>query len=370
MMQEKENDWLVSTINQPEFNMTDFINIGLNVNNTELKEKEFYKEKEYFRKQFINNDGVFDEKAFDKKYDDVADLYKTFAYVTSQSDFLDTAEFSYNNLFASDNAKRYANDYKITNVKNPFRTITGTEGVNSSVESGLTLYEIAQSNKLRDEEGNILDITANDLGALGTIFNTDTYAMATWDEDGEHEENGRMIKHKKGDIKFDAETGDPYLRALKRGEDVSGKRILNWTDVITDDGSYWNKWDVFDTDGKDVNIFKTTVRSALKVAPLLAGMVGAPVVATAYAGITAILALGQSLPSVIKALDGIIQNGDGSKKRNELWNTINAIEGFSNRFKGSTNENSQVRKSGVYGKRVDCGVVAAVSHTRIQSELM
>ena len=105
-MQEKENDWLVSAINQPDFNMDDFVNIGLNVNNTELKDKDFYKEKDYFKNKFINNDGVFDEKEFDKFYDGKAELYKAFAYSTSQSDFLDTAEFSYNNLFASDNAKR------------------------------------------------------------------------------------------------------------------------------------------------------------------------------------------------------------------------------------------------------------------------
>ena len=64
-----------------------------------------------------------------------------------------------------------------------------------------------------------------------------------------------------------------------------------------------------------------------KVAPLLAGMIGAPAIATGYAATTALLALGQTLPGVIKSIDGLINNG-GSKERNTLWKSMNQIEGF------------------------------------------
>ena len=63
--------------------------------------------------------------------------------------------------------------------------------------------------------------SANDLGALNTIFNKDTYVFATWDEDGQHEEEGRLVKHYKGEAKLDEE-GNPYLRATKADEDISG----------------------------------------------------------------------------------------------------------------------------------------------------
>lgn len=339
-MQEKQNDWLVSTLNQPDFSIQDFTNIGLNHENTELKDRDFYKSKKYFQDQFVNEDGVFDEKAFDKKYDQMADAFKVFAHITSENDFLDRAEFNYNNIWASDKAKRFASDFKFEAVKNPFRSITGTEGVNSKKDGGLSLYEVAQQNKLRDSEGNILDETANELGVFGTIFNKNTYVMDAWEEDGEHLEDGKLVKHYKGETKYDEE-GDPYLRAIRPDEDLSGKKVLNWTDVITEDGSTWNKWDAFDSDGKDVGIGRTVIKSALKVAPLMAGLAGAPVIATGYAGITAALALGQTLPSVVKAIDGLINKNDGSQERNTLWKTMNAIEGWSNRFKGSVTDNSQ-----------------------------
>lgn len=340
---EKQNDWLVSIINQPDFSMKDFLDIGLSKDNTELMDRDFYKEKDYFRNQFINPEThEFDEAKFDKFYDQAVEKFNAFEIVKGQAKFLDTAEFSYNNLFARDNAKRTKNQFDLVKVQNPYGTKVGIEGINVVTEGPLTQFEIAQNNFLRDADGNVLDITANDLGTLKTMFGNETWVLDTYEEDGEHfNADGRKVRHFKGEAILD-EDGKPYLRALRAGEDVSRKRVLNWTDNMTKDGSYWNKWDPFDADGKDVGVAKIVVKSALKLAPLLAGVIHpalAPI-ALGYTGLTASLSLAQTLPTLAKAINGVFNDGKDVGDRSALWNAMNEIEGFGNRFKGSTSEYS------------------------------
>ena len=50
--------------------------------------------------------------------------------------------------------------------------------------------------------------------------------LATYDEDGQHYENGMMISHKKGDLKLD-EFGDPYYEKLGNRE-IYGKETLHY----------------------------------------------------------------------------------------------------------------------------------------------
>lgn len=341
---EKQNDWLVSVINQPDFSMKDFSEIGLSKDNTELMDRDFYKDKDYFKEKFTDPEThSFDEVKFDKFYDQAVEQFNAFEIMKGQAKFMDTAEFSYNNLFARNGAKRSNNQFNLTKVQNPYRNKVGTEGLNVVSESDKSVFEIAQDNNLRDADGNVLDVTANDLGTFKTMFGKETWVLDVYDEDGFHfNEDGRKVKHYKGQEKVD-EDGKPYLRALRPGEDVSQKRVMNWTDNLTKDGTYWNKWDVFDNDGKEQNVAKTVVRSALKLAPLLAGVVHpalAPI-ATSYAGITGGIALAQTFPSVAKALNGIFNGGKDVNNRSDLWKAMNQIEGFGNRFKGSTSEYAQ-----------------------------
>lgn len=342
-MEEKQNDWLVTRINQPDFNLSDLNALGLDNTNTEFKDKDFYKSKDYFTSKFTDEDGTFNEELFDKFYDQSAEAFKALNMVKGQAAFLDRIETSYDNIFVSPNMNRKKDEFTLKKVKNGWKNIKGLEGLNQVTQSGLSTSEVAQANKLRDENGNKLDTTANDLGAFKTLFNKNTYVLDTYDEEGFHEdEDGRRVKHKKGDIKLD-ENGSPYYRALKSDEDVSMKTVLNWTDVVTEDGSYWNKWDIFDNDNLEQNITKSVMRGALKIAPLI---LGAPAlglgaagagIASTYAGTTAALSFAQSLPSIAKALDGIFNNG-GDGKRNGLWKGMNTLQGFANRFQGSASE--------------------------------
>ena len=74
-------------------------------------------------------------------------------------------------------------------------------------------------------------------------FSRPTLVLATWDEDGIHEENGRSVQHRKGEYKFD-EDGSPYYETLGERE-VYDKDVLHYTDTFTVDGSKLNKFDFF-----------------------------------------------------------------------------------------------------------------------------
>jgi hypothetical protein len=75
--------------------------------------------------------------------------------------------------------------------------------------------------------------------------------MAQYDSDGTHEDpiSGETVEHKKGEPKLDP-NGEFYYERLD-GRDIYGRRVLNKMNVITTDGSWWNKIDPFDSDDID-----------------------------------------------------------------------------------------------------------------------
>ncbi len=44
---------------------------------------------------------------------------------------------------------------------------------------------------------------------------------------------------------------------------------MHITDTLTTDGGVWNKFDIFDADGKDVGIGRTALRTIASIAPVI-----------------------------------------------------------------------------------------------------
>jgi hypothetical protein len=116
-----------------------------------------------------------------------------------------------------------------------------------------------------------------------------TVALATWDEDGMHEENGMQIMHKKGDYKTN-ENGDYFYEVLGSRESYN-KEILRATDVLTTDGSTLNKFDFMDSDGLTKSVGSVVGKTFMQIAPLLI-----PGVREVYGTISAITTLTSVLP--------------------------------------------------------------------------
>lgn len=141
--------------------------------------------------------------------------------------------------------------------------------------------------------------------------------LAQWDEDGEHEVNGRIVSHRKGDLKFN-EKGDTYYETLG-GRSVAGKDILHVSDTLTKDGSSWNKYDFFDSDGLDKSVTGTIFKTAVQIAPYFI-----PVFNKFYAAFTASLQLGKTLPVLYKSIEGIA-SGDASNSKS--MQNANSLQG-------------------------------------------
>ena len=193
----------------------------------------------------------------------------------------------------------------------------------SVTQSDLSLREIAQKGRVYDAEKNTWSQTsANDFGLLDKFFG-DTLVYAQWDEDGVHNdlESGRTVNHKKGDWKVD-EYGQLHLEKLGNRE-IYGKQVVNPTDILTTDGSIFNKFDFLDSDGREKSMGKIAVKTIVEIAPLLI-----PGFNTYYGGTKAALGLAAVMPTFYKSLEGMLL-GDSKQYGND---PINKAEGWMAKF--------------------------------------
>ena len=138
-------------------------------------------------------------------------------------------------------------------MANPYQTTSSIYELGRVGERTKSIDEIAQANKVllnpttagENLENAQWGDTPND--SFWGYF-TDTLVMAQYDQDGTHIDpfTGEQVEHKAGDLKLD-NTGNFYYEKLE-GRDIYGRRVLNKMNVLTTDGSFWNKYDFFDSD--------------------------------------------------------------------------------------------------------------------------
>ena len=226
MSNTSKNDWLVASLTKPEYTLGDYEQLGLTPENTHLLSEKDYKANQQIQRLFTNQEtGKFDDKQFKQYYDVAKQTFNDFAKKEYDTTILNENFFFKNNMFVSDDAKRFKNTINISKVKNPFNKTSGIEGFNTKTDSDLSIREIAQTQKLVDHmTGKDLGFTPNESGFFGTIFKP-TAVVAQWDEAGMHydAELGREVKHEKGDLKYN-ENGKPYYETLGDRE-VYGKQV-------------------------------------------------------------------------------------------------------------------------------------------------
>ena len=131
-----------------------------------------------------------------------------------------------------------------------------------------------------------------------------------------------MIEHKKGEIKLYKDL--PYYRTLRKDEDASGKDFLLHEDIISVDGSKWNKFDIFDADGKKTDPGKVALHTIARVVPYLL-----PYVGPYYAYLMAAKNIAAFVPQFLKTVDGAITNDALS---NDFGQTMNRAVGWMKRM--------------------------------------
>lgn len=328
MIEQKKNDWLATLFFSPDKTPQDLANLGITTDNSSLQDKDYYKNIPQIQEAFKNESGNFDNIKFDKYYQGVLQLYNDTDNAKLGSTATDFYSYDPYDYFAPMGSKTRDVAPKLVQFANPERRSRGLTNLRETSAPTMSLREVAQQNKIFNvDTQKFEDWTPNEWGGLSAVTRP-TLVLAQWDEDGTHEVNGRIVSHKAGDYKFN-EKGDPFYETLGT-RPLTGKDILHISDTLTIDGSKWNKYDFFDSDGLDKSVAGTIAKTVFKVAPMFL-----PYVGKVYGGLSATIELGKLLPILYKSIEGIA-TGDISTSNSAQRATD--IQAWFSRFDGSLSD--------------------------------
>lgn len=328
----KPNDWFVAQLENPSFTMDNFRDVGLTADNTGLLDKNTYRNSKFVQEMFKDENGKFNEVAFNQKYDSAAFTYQKFANDQFEDTIMEDVDWDPYSQLKPNDAEDKPINFNVRRVLNPDRLKTGVSQIGRTDNREWTASELAQTQKVFNyETGKYEDYTPNDnvlfgspLGFLKSL--SEPLVLAQWDSDGEHKDpySGRIVKHSKGDLKYNDE-GTYYYETLA-GREAYGRKFKSMFDSFTVDGSAANKYDFFDSDGLDKSVTGTVMKTVTSLAPLFV-----PYVNLVYGGAMIGAQLMDILPTIYKSTLGL----------NEDTPTANLIQGIGRTFKGSKSEYSQ-----------------------------
>lgn len=258
MITPKENDMLLNMLANPQFTVTDFQSVGLSGDNTNLLSEEEYKSSEKITKHefFQDQNGNFDEAKFHNFYIGAGYFYNQLTTQNYDQAVLDQTVFSKDNIWVSPEKRVLDYTPKLSKQANQNLVTNSLDSVGKRGPRTMSISEIAQTQKIYDIKTGEWKDSPND-----SFFEnfTNTLVLATYDEDGEHEDplTGEIVKHVKGEYKLNND-GTYYYETLG-GRDVYGKQVLNKMNVLTTDGSIANKFDFFDSDDIEQKSFGGSV---------------------------------------------------------------------------------------------------------------
>ena len=331
----KQNDLMLNVLANPNFTVQDFQNVGLSADNTSMEDEETYLKSDLITSNplFQNESGEFDQSKFHKVYLQVAQGMNALNEAPQNYQ----ATYSKYNIFAPVSQRNNAPEFELVKASNPDRLTKSMLAVGLTGPREFTPQEIAQSQKIWDSDKQEWIDTPENLFSFNKLFNDftgffsdnfgTTKVMAQYDEDidfngkkrGEEGFNENQIEHHKGDYMLN-DNGTYYYRTLKDGENIYGKQVLHYSDILTREGSALNSVDFLDSD----DIQKHTFGSFVKNASLIGAMF-LPYVGTAIAGATIFqqaAGLGATLGKIALGSDNSTMNWlEGLSESTNLLNT-------------------------------------------------
>lgn len=322
-------DWLDLVIHNPEKSNEDLALAGITESSLTLKEADYYKDIPEIKQMFTDSNGTFNESNFDKFYKNVSKMYSNYVM---QDQELQAFAKDYD-LDDMRKRNRLTGEVYLKKVANPTQYKQGLSGIFRTTEGSLSRREAMQNAEVRDwRTGKSLGYTPNDDDKRGLFdfLGLEPLVEAVWEEDGTHIDpfTNQTVEHKKGEHKID-EDGNFYYETLG-GRDASGKSFLKQWDTLTVDGTFWNKFDPFDSDGVSKSIGGQIAKTAAIMAPLLI-----PGVNTAYGYLMAGVLLSDALSTFGKAGTEML---DPNYTNNRLWNAFNMYGAFMRRFDSSASD--------------------------------
>ena len=335
-MTDRKNDWFATLLNiedKPEITESVLYANGITPDNTSIKDRDYYKNISQVQERFTK-DGKFDESAYNQYYDSALRSYNQYSNTSFTNNLLDAFGTSKYDISILSNPGQYVQKTSavIYDFHDRNRHSYGIGNLWEMGDPNFSDREVAQTKKVRDENGNELDWTPNDKGGLLKGLWRPALVMAAWDEDGTHIENGKEVQHKKGELKLD-KNGDPYTELLGN-RDAYGKDVVKYSDVLTVEGTKLNNWDPFDSDGLEKSVGSTVAKTILGLAPFFI-----PTVGPWLGGIAALGGLASSLPVLSKAVDSFVTGSDNDN----FGRSMTKIENFMLKFGGAQSDEARGR---------------------------
>ena len=332
----KQNDWLVASLNNPEFTAQDFKDVsGMTLDNTQFMSKDVYKNSPYIRNQkmFQDSNGNFSDQKFDAYYNNVASTFRDFSTENS----VDNYEYSMWDVNRPARGRVKDINFNLNTVNNPDHIRIGVGGINKTTNSDKSRRELAQNSKIFDPAtGTFLDKSVNDISLFTNPFEyisslfDDPLVYATYDEDTVEIDpiTGNKVTHKKGEWKVN-EDGEYYTEKAN-GRNLRGKTVVSVADYLTSENSAINKYDFFDSDDLEKSVAGTVAKNVASIIPMFI-----PYVNTAYSG----LLVGRELAKTLPMAYGMLASLTGDQNPNsQLANTIAA---YGQKFSTSTSDYAQ-----------------------------
>lgn len=333
----KPNDMFAAVLTTPNVTLFDLAHSNIAPENTQLLSKDFYKNSSIVKESFTGEDGKFNELAFENAYNQAMNLYSDLGSDIQMAKALEWDPMDFTAPLGSrkiDVNPIYTKDF------NPEKNLYSRSYLNSIDQGNLTKRELAQAGKIYDQKtGEWSKVSANDLGFFNKFFG-DTLVYATYDKDTEEFNplTGRTVLRKAGEWKTD-DDGNYFLEKLGERE-IYNKQIVNPMDLLTTDGSAFNKVDFFDSDSKTKSTIGTTAKLLVEIAPFFI-----PGVNTIYGKYKMAMGLSYVLPTFYKAIEGLFLNDVSAGNETALWKTLNKTQGYLAKF----NQNSVSDEASAFG---------------------
>lgn len=314
-----QNDWLALFMFNKGLEVDKLPNLGITASNTDLKPKDDYMNIPEVQERFKKKDGSFDQDAFDKYYDGALKTYNEFVSDEFDKELVDEYIYAPYDLSVLNPEDVKLPEVYVRKVANPTAKTYGMTMLGIEDPGRLSIREAAQNSKVWDYDAKEwLDFTPNDDDKRGLFdfWTMPSLVLAQWEEDGEHIQNGVLVRHQKGEYKYN-EDGNPYYETLGN-RDVAGKEMLRLTDTLTVDGTTANKWDPFDSDGIKKSPTKIAADLILNVVPYFIPYFG---ISKAYK-LFQVLEGGAKMASVFGKA-GLELSG---QEESGIWNFLNNID--------------------------------------------
>lgn len=350
----KQNDLILTLLANPQFDTKDFQEVGLSANNTSLEDENTYLNSKTITENplFQNESGEFDKNKFHSVYVGANKMLQDLSTDIPNPQ----AVYSKYNIWAPVSQRDMSPQFELVEASNPDRITKSMIVLGQNGDREYTPQEIAQSQQIFDSDSGKYIDSPEDLFSFKKLFSdpigffTDNFGsnkvMAQYETDVDINGNKRgdvnfdenLIEHRKGEYMLN-ENGTYYYRTLKDGENINGKQLLHYSDILTREGSALNSIDFLDSDDIEKNTFGTFVKDAALIgAMFIPGGVGTAIAgATIFqqaAGLGATLgkiALQDSDNSTLNWIEGLSQSTNPLTTRSEyssgdkMWTTENLL---------------------------------------------